>query len=186
MMALMLLASCESRDELWLGEEDGAQGIVEEPNTEYTNQQEAEADEMLQATIFVHVCGQVVHPGVYELPTGSRVFEAVDMAGGCLEGADLCQVNQAAILQDGIKIYIPAQGEVLQDQQQKDNHQGLVNINQASLDELMTIPGIGESKAKEIIAYREKYGGFSVIEDLMEIPGIKEGIFTKIKEYITI
>lgn len=141
--------------------------------------------------IYIHVCGQVAVPGVYRLPSDSRVFEAVEAAGGLKEGADSSCLNQAEVLKDGRQIYIPAQGEdvrisesAAESTNEKDD--GTVNINTASKEELMTLNGIGEARAASIVAYREKHGDFSSIEGLKEVEGIKDGIFSKIKDQIRV
>lgn len=144
---------------------------------------------------YVYICGAVLHPDVYALPEGSRIYEVVEMAGGLLEEADVASVNQAEVISDGqmIRIYTyeESQNGLLSEDrtaEEKDvkPDDGRVNINTASQSELMTLPGIGESKATAIVAYRESNGAFSSIEELMNIPGIKEGIFLQLKEHIKI
>lgn len=130
----------------------------------------------------VFVCGSVVTPGVYELPTGSRVYEAIALAGGMTDEAAPTAVNQAELLTDGQMIEIPTKEE----QQTKAaaeeaRSDGLVNINTAGLEELKTLPGIGDSKARSIIAYREKNGAFKTIEDIKHVDGIGDGIFAKLE-----
>jgi len=138
----------------------------------------------------VYVCGEVRNPGVYELKEGSRVFDAVAIAGGYTEDACESYLNLAGIISDEEKIYVPAKDEINQIQQtglENIDNQGkeaLININRASKEELMTIPGIGESKAEKIIAYREEHGAFSSPEGIMQISGIKEGMYNKIKDKI--
>ena len=136
-----------------------------------------------QKTIFVYVCGAVNREGVYELPVGSRVYEAIEKAGGFLDTAAVTSVNQAELLEDEEKLYIPTQEEATLIQTVED---GKVNLNTATKDELQTIPGVGESKASLIIKYREEHGKFQTIEDVMNISGIKEGMFEKMKEYIKV
>lgn len=140
-------------------------------------------------TVFVFVCGQVAVPGVYELPAGSRIYDAIMQAGGCMETADICAVNQAGYLEDGMQIYIPAIGEAYKEaasEEQASRTDGRISINHADKNELMTLPGIGESKADAILEYRQSHGAFSSIDELMNIPGIKEGIFNNIQDYITV
>ncbi len=151
-----------------------------------------------EETVVVYICGAVVSEGVYTLSYGSRVVDVLDMAGGYKEDAAKGYVNLAEPLSDGDKIYIPFQDEVDDEKnisqkiKGKDDIYGssdgdrLVNINKATRDELMTLPGIGGSKADDIISYREEHGKFSKIEDLMNISGIKTGVFNKIKDMITI
>lgn len=145
--------------------------------------QETEEESETQDSIFVFVCGAVVNAGVYELPVGSRVFEAVQMAGGFSENAATAQINQAEMLEDGIRLYIPTMDEMMKEQSEED---GKVNINTAAKEELMTLPGVGEAKAALIVEYREEHGRFQMIEDIMNISGIKEGLFGKIKDYIKV
>ena len=144
--------------------------------------------------IYVYVCGQVKSPGVYVLDEGSRLFEAVDMAGGMLSGGDLSRINLAAVLTDGQKIYIPSEAETLQTGEElleiPENGDGSleqrVNINRASKETLMTLPGIGEAKAEAILTYRQAEGRFESPEELMNVPGLKAGIYAKIKDRIAI
>lgn len=135
--------------------------------------------------LIVHVCGAVRHEGVYKLPPGSRIEDAVNAAGGFLPAADRDYCNLAQPLEDGQQIRVPtrAEAEALREsaRQQSD---GLVNINTASEEELMQLPGIGQARASAIIAWREENGGFQTIEDIMKVSGIKESAFLKIKDRI--
>ena len=137
----------------------------------------------------VYICGAVKHPGVYRLHGDARVCDAVDAAGGLSRKADASAVNQARLLTDGEQITIPRKGKKSSTKGRTgtdDKVSGLVNINQADLAELMTLAGIGEAKAQLIIDYRTENGSFSSIEDIMKISGIKEGIYNRIKDQITI
>ena len=144
--------------------------------------------------IYVYVCGQVKSPGVYVLDEGSRLFEAVDMAGGMLSGGDLSRINLAAVLTDGQNIYIPSEAETLQTGEElleiPENGDGSLEqrviISRASKEALMTLPGIGEAKAEAILTYRQAEGRFESPEELMNVPGIKAGIYAKIKDRIAI
>lgn len=144
---------------------------------------ESEAEEEASESIFVYVCGAVNCEGVYELPFGSRGYEAIVMAGGFRKDAATTQINQAEILEDEATLYVPTVYEVAESQSEDD---GKVNLNTATKEELMTLPGVGEAKASSIISYREEQGAFKSIEDIMQISGIKEGLFEKIKDYIKI
>ena len=141
--------------------------------------------------IYVYVCGAVVSPGVYTLPEGSRLFEACEAAGGFLRGAARTEVNLAREVFDGEQVRIP----FLYELQDPGNAGGLssaftedgkLDLNSAAVADLCTLPGIGESKAGSILSYREEHGGFSSIDELMQVEGIKEGIFNKIKDKITV
>lgn len=134
-------------------------------------------------SIFVYVCGAVLDEGVYELPAGSRVYEAIQKAGGFTEDAAVTQINQAEVLEDETQLYVPTMEEITNEETKGD---GKVNLNLASKEELMTLPGVGEAKADLIIQYREEHGRFQNIEDVMNISGIKEGLFAKIKDNITV
>jgi len=149
---------------------------------------------------YVHVCGAVVHPGVYQLKSGSRVYEAIQMAGGVTDKAYDAGLNQASVISDGDRIVVPTIEEweaglfkenvtdagVLESGVQERTSNGLVNLNTASKDELCTLQGIGESRAEAIISYREQYGKFTSIEEIQNVSGIKEGLYNKIKDRITV
>ena len=145
-----------------------------------------EETEVSRGTLFVDVRGAVAKPGVYELPEKSRVFQAVEAAGGLLPEAKDELVNQAAELTDGQQVYIPFEGEAVQEAADQAETDGRVNINTAGAEELMTLPGVGEAKAADIIAYREANGGFSSPEDIMQVSGIKDAMFQKIRDKIKI
>lgn len=137
--------------------------------------------------LYVHVCGQVKEPGVYQLEEGARIYDAVQMAGGLTEEAWEEAINLAKVITDGEQIRIPDQTEgefLLIEERQTES--GLINLNQATKEQLMTLTGIGEARAKDIIAYREEHGGFQTIEDVMKVPGIKEAAFAKIKNEIVV
>lgn len=182
------------------GEGAGAQSVRPTGNGEdlfeSTETQSPYIGETSKDLIYVYVCGQVKAPGVYVLDEGSRLFEAVDMAGGILAEGDLTWINLAAVLTDGQKIYIPsaAEAETLQTGEElsetPENSDGSleqrVNINRASKEILMTLPGIGEAKAEAILAYRQAEGRFESPEELMNVPGIKAGIYAKLKDRIAI
>ena len=141
--------------------------------------------------VYVHVCGAVKTPGVYALKADARIVDAIAAAGGCLKKADETVWNQAEMVTDGQQIYIPSKEETKAKETAVQNGSdsaatGLVNINQATKEQLMTLPGIGEVKAAQIVSYRETNGAFSSIEDIMNIEGIKDGVFQKIKDYITV
>ena len=159
---------------------------------------QVEVDNSKAAGIYVYICGEVAAPGVYELSEDSRIYEAVDAAGGFTENAARESINLASKVSDGMQITIynkeeaaslPAGGTSAgknSGQDQMSGSSSLVNLNTATKEELMTLKGIGESKAEDIIRYREKSGGFKKIEDIMKISGIKEAGFQKIKDSITV
>lgn len=137
--------------------------------------------------IYVYVCGSVKKPDVYQLQADARVYEAIEAAGGALGDADLDQLNLADSLADGQKIYVPGIGEIVDVQDQNgDTTEKKLNINVATSEQLQSLPGIGAAKAEAIITYRETQGPFASVEDLLQVPGIKEGIFGQIQELIRV
>ncbi|MBQ6843603.1 MAG: helix-hairpin-helix domain-containing protein [Agathobacter sp.] len=168
---------------------------TEEGSTEHTQQ----VEETEKTMLYVYVCGAVKSPGVYMLSTGSRICDLFEAANGLKKDASTDYWNQARLLTDGEMIYVPTIEEVEERQwsgldsslnplesASANDTSGKIDLNTASLEQLMGIPGIGEAKAKAIISYRENNGGFSSIEDVMNIEGIKEGVFSKMKEYIVV
>jgi competence protein ComEA len=176
-------------------------------------QEEATADQKQEeaasdADIYIHLCGAVLRPGVYRIQENARVVDVIALAGGLSEDAAGDYINQAEQVTDGQRVYIPDKEEV-KDITPEEYYSGnraavknnagenkgvipvdasgqLVNINTADKTELMELPGIGEAKAASIIEYRKTSGEFQKIEDLMKIPGIKEGLFRKVSAYITV
>lgn len=193
LFCIAVSGGCKSEPQIETQEAELLEDALEQEDTgEGQDREEQTAREQgtSETIIYVQVSGAVVSPGVYELPEGSRIFEAIELAGGMTEEADAGQMNQALVLSDGEMIYVRSVGEeetsseALEEQSQQDD--GKVNLNTATLEQLMTLPGIGEAKANSIIAWREENGGFSQIEDLMKIDGIKEGVFSKVKDSIKV
>ena len=179
-------------------------------STDRTELSDASSEET--KTLVVHICGAVSAPGVYELPAGSRIIDAVEAGGGFLPEAEEACCNLAEEIVDGCQIYIMTKTESCADGQTEKKagiqtspdsdmqttdrnvrsnsapalENGLVNLNTADVAALMTLPGIGESRAKAIISYREQHGEFAKIEDIMKISGIKQAAFSKIKDKITV
>ncbi len=152
----------------------------------------------LISDIYVHLCGAVKQPGVYQVPAKSRVIDLIKQAGGLAKEAAGDYINQAQQVTDGQRIYIPTKDEVKEmsaatelfmDEGNKDttsSSKKLININLADANELMELPGIGEAKAASIIEYRTANGSFQTIEELMKIPGIKEGLFNKVSSFVSV
>lgn len=140
-----------------------------------------------QSLICVYVCGAVVKPGVVELPVGSRAADALREAGGFAEDAAKESVNLAAKVADGEMLCFPTVSEAEEQKKAEEAAEmGLVNINTADAAQLMTLPGIGEARARDIIAYREANGAFQSKEDLQKVSGIKENMYAKLCDRITI
>lgn len=145
-----------------------------------------EEEELNESEVFVDIKGAIHSPGVYLMKTGDRVEAAIELAGGLKEEADSNQVNLAEQVYDEMVIYIPAKSE--EDVYSSDVHTGTekIKINLASIEELTTLPGIGQSKATAIIEYREQYGKFKNIEDLTNVSGIGEKTAERLAEFIII
>lgn len=167
--------------------------------------------------IVIYIIGEVKQEGVYKLDENSRISDAIEKAGGTKENADLSQINLAYKIEDGMRIYIPKKGELVQDKEKiEDKTQEIVtgkstditnttsvntnlstnkksktdiekiNLNKATQTELETLPGIGPSTAEKIIAYRKENGNFKNIEDIMNVNGIGESKYNKIKDLISV
>ena len=170
-------------------------------SSDFVNNNETNCKESV--ILIVHICGEVNNPGVYQLEDDLRIADLVELAGGFTNEAAQDYINQAERLRDGQQIYIPSVSDIkdksLAESLMSENEgketspsmtteaeQGKVNINTASAEELMTLPGIGQAKAESIIKYREENGNYSSIDAIMNVTGIKEGLFNNISEYITI
>ena len=191
-----LLAGCAKKQEMYLITEDTEEQRTETIQEEMPLSAETETEEATDC--YVYVCGAVAVPGVYQLAPGSRVYEAVEKAGGFLDTAAPFCLNQALDVTDGQMIQVLTVEEAAQVcNTSEDNGElntqaesgivdGKVNLNVATAAELMTLPGIGEAKAEAILSYREEHGSFAKIEELKNISGIKEGVYEKIKDCITV
>lgn len=174
-----------------IGQEDG-QDIKKEEKKDRQSEEKKECA--------VYISGAVKHAGLYRYHGIARLCDAVESAGGFLKNADKASVNLARVLEDGEQIHVltkkQAKKQALASGREDANGAagsnaassvaGLVNINNASLEELMSLPGIGQAKAQLILDYRTEHGVFAAKEDLMKISGIKDGIYNKIKDLITI
>lgn len=163
----------------------GSASVTGVPNQEQAVNSASGA--VAQTMIYVHVCGAVNAPGVVEIPEGSRGQTALEAAGGFAEDAAEDAVNLAEVLRDGMQLYFPTKEEsVAWTMQRQEESEGLVNLNTAGVETLCTLPGIGEAKAKAIVAYREANGAFERVEDIMQVSGIKEGAYNQIKELVVV
>lgn len=173
----VVLFGCNKKDTVFISEENDV-------NTESSSTSTQETVTKQTESIYVYVCGYVEKPGVYELKSDARICDALELAGGVLEDGKPEALNQAEHMTDGQTLYVPGKQEEAEVLEASED--GLVNINTANKDELMTLPGIGESKAELILEYRNEHGAFQSIENLMDIQGIKEGVFNKIKDAIKV
>ncbi|MBP3256079.1 MAG: helix-hairpin-helix domain-containing protein [Clostridia bacterium] len=132
--------------------------------------------------IKVHIDGEVVNPGVIEIEEGKRIIDAVNLAGGLTEEANIKNINLAYVLEDAMKIHIPNINDEEEEMQQEQNLK--INLNTASVEELQKLDGIGSSMAQKIVNYRKENGKFNSIEDLKNISGIGDSKLDKIKNNI--
>ncbi len=161
-----------------------------------TEQADDESQPESASVILVHVCGAVMAPGVYELEFGSRAYQLIELAGGFTPDAAKGYLNLAGILCDGQKVVVPtvsdAEDDLYGEKEPAGENggsvadDGLININTADKAQLMTLPGIGEAKALAIISRRTEHGAFRTKEEIMQVPGIKEAAYEKIKALITV
>ncbi|CDB32514.1 competence protein ComEA helix-hairpin-helix repeat protein [Clostridium sp. CAG:575] len=186
-------------------------------NENIKNKETNKTDKTDKNKIVIYIIGEVKQEGVYELDENSRISDAIEKAGGTKENADLSQINLAYKIEDGMRIYIPKKGELVQDKEKiEDKTQEVVtgkstditnttsvntnlstnkksktdiekiNLNKATQTELETLPGIGPSTAEKIIAYRKENGNFKNIEDIMNVNGIGESKYSKIRDLINV
>jgi competence protein ComEA len=161
----------------------------------------------VESIIVVDVDGEVKIPSVYTFSSRARVYEAIDAAGGLTDSADTRNTNLAAPLSDGMKLFIPSKEDVAEEQRRTgeapgakyigqgkvenssgegESSSGLININTADSTELQKLSGVGPSTAEKIITYRKEYGGYKKIEELMNVSGIGEKTFNKLKNSIRV
>lgn len=191
------------------GEGDAQAGGSEETDVSETSDaiddgagQDDGSSSAVASSIQVHVAGAVAYPGVYVLREGDRVHDAVEAAGGLAEDADSDKVNLARVVSDGEQVYIPHMGETVTDASSSGTSSSgastssvsgttsgttaKVNINTATLEELETLPGVGEATAQAIIQERTDNGPFVSTEDIQRVSGIGEKKYAKLKDYICV
>lgn len=204
-LVTLLLWGCAGQQKLEIDSDSQFEQAHEIQRETKANEKQADEDgaqtkmpmqtESLQEVV-VFVCGAVNAPGVYQLKAGSRAADALAAAGGMREDAQSDILNLAQEVTDGQQIRIPFIGEEAQaaqtDRQEEQSssddplQSSKVNLNTASAQQLMTIPGIGQAKANSIIKYRQERGEFASVQEIMQIEGIKQGVFEKIKDYICV
>lgn len=187
-----LLAGCGQETEVYL--DSTQQDFVQETESTGASDTEISDTETVgreNASILVYVCGEVNAPGVYELESGMRIGDAVSAAGGFTKAAGQEYWNLAEPLKDGQMLCIPTEEEA---RERKESYEetmesvsdGRININTADADKLTEIPGIGQTRAQAIIAYRTENGDFTCVEDIMKVSGIKNALFEKMRDFITV
>lgn len=201
----LLAAACGERENVYFQTETSVAGTQQNEDVAATEiMAENNADDTQTAGSdkkrFVYICGAVNVPGVYEVEQNARLYEVVDAAGGLREDAAEESVNQARQIEDGEMIRILTQEEAAQAGDEEagegaendvkaetaNDSDGRIDLNLATVAELMTLPGIGQAKADSIVRYREKNGAFSSIEEIKQVEGIKEGVYNRIKDNIKV
>lgn len=190
---LTTVSACNNKTVYLETSADEGAGEMEQEQTEADGRKESPEEETQETLCYVYICGAVAKPGVYAVPSHARVYEVISLAGGLLAEAGEQAVNQAREVVDGEMIRVPTKEELSAGAAEQsfgdegtEAQDGRVDINRADAAELMTLPGIGASKADSIISYREENGAFSSIEDIMNVEGIKEGVFNRMKEHIKV
>ncbi len=143
----------------------------------------------MASVVYVDVDGAVARPGIYRLSNGSRVSDALKAAGDSTQNADLSRINRAAVVRDGQKLFVPEVGQSglpVGDSSASADANGPVNINDASSEQLQTLPGVGPATAQAIVTYRDKQGSFKSVEDLNNVPGIGPAKLARLKPLITV
>ncbi|MBS4462338.1 ComEA family DNA-binding protein [Aerococcaceae bacterium zg-B36] len=163
--------------------------------TQQVTEMESDTSMVTLSDIYVDIKGAVKAPGVYRLPQGSRVMDAIEQAGGLLPEAADSQLNQAQLLTDQMMIYVPSYEDLTSDtvlstqmlaSLPNSETTDKININQADSSQLQTLPGIGQKKAEAIIQYRQENGSFQDIHDLTNVSGIGEKTFQQLQDYISV
>ena len=191
--AASFACGCAREGTGWSIDEDAAETGSAEVGSDESGSDEAGSPDAGDGRITVHVCGAVVSPGVYVLPAGSRVADAVEAAGGMTPEAAADHENLAMPVTDAQKIVILTAEEAGTDPYGlseicfgDSEIAGLININTATAAELETLPGIGSVKAEAIIAWRRRHGGFASIEDIRNVSGIGDATWEDIRDLITV
>jgi competence protein ComEA len=156
----------------------------EPPTGEFSVSTDETANEVIEQFLYVHVVGEVASPGMYQLPIGARLVDAVFAAGGLTEDADNASVNLARELSDGEQIVVFSISQ--EGQSPGTNSSGLISLNRAGDKELEELPGIGPALAGRIIAWREANGGFKSVQDLLKVSGIGESLLSGVVDLVTL
>lgn len=184
------------------------QGCKSTPRVYYAQNQERKEDvvtiskdttssdesvDLPENRVYVSIYGEVINPGIYILPDYYRVYEAINAAGGVTNEADVDGLNLVAVISSDMRIYVRRAGEStvyenssFEGSADTDMQSRRININTAGVSELVNLPGIGTGKATAIVKYREENGAFKSCEDIMLVPGIKDGIYNSIKDSICV
>ena len=165
--------------------------VSKDSSSEKEVKKEEKEESPEQDLITVDVKGAVKSPGIYDLPVGSRVHDAVQKAGGLTEEADSKSLNLAQKVSDEALVYVPTKGEEASQQTASGttpstSKEKKVNLNKASLEELKQVKGLGGKRAQDIIDYRETNGKFKSVDELKKVSGIGAKTIEKLKDYVTV
>lgn len=166
--------------------------VSKETSTEKEVKKEEKDEPLEQDLITVDVKGAVKSPGIYDLPVGSRIHDAVQKAGGLTEEADSKSLNLAQKVSDEALVYVPTKGEEAASQQAASgttpstSKEKKVNLNKASLEELKQVKGLGGKRAQDIIDHREANGKFKSVDELKKVSGIGAKTIEKLRDYVTV
>ena len=172
--------------------ETNLQAEVAAVSKDSSTEKEEKEEPVEQDLITVDVKGAVKAPGIYDLPVGSRVNDAVQKAGGLTEQADSKSLNLAQKVSDEALVYVPTKGEEVASQQtasgttSSTSKEKKVNLNKASLEELKQVKGLGGKRAQDIIDHREANGKFKSVDELKKVSGIGAKTIEKLKDYVTV
>ena len=172
--------------------ETNLQAEVAAVSKDLSTEKEVKEEPLEQDLITVDVKGAVKSPGIYDLPVGSRVNDAVQKAGGLTEQADSKSLNLAQKVSDEALVYVPTKGEEAASQQagpgtaSSTSKEKKVNLNKASLEELKQVKGLGGKRAQDIIDHREANGKFKSVDELKKVSGIGAKTIEKLKDYVTV
>ena len=172
--------------------ETNLQAEVAAVSKDSSTEKEEKDESVEQDLITVDVKGAVKSPGIYDLPVGSRVNDAVQKAGGLTEQADSKSLNLAQKVSDEVLVYVPTKGEEAVSQQtasgvpSSTSKEKKINLNKASLEELKQVKGLGGKRAQDIIDHRETNGKFKSVEELKKVSGIGAKTIEKLKDYVTV
>lgn len=156
----------------------------EPPTGEFSVRSDETATEPLEQFVYVHVVGEVESPGMYQLPIGARLVDAVFAAGGLTAEADNSSINLARELTDGEQIIVFSISQ--EGQSPGTNSSGLISLNRAGDKELEELPGIGPALAGRIVAWRDANGGFKSVQDLLKVSGIGENLLAGVIDLVTL
>ena len=172
--------------------ETNLQAEVAAVSKDSVSEKEEKEEPVEKDLITVDVKGAVKAPGIYDLPVGSRVNDAVQKAGGLTEQADSKSLNLAQKVSDEALVYVPAKGEEVASEKtgsgtaSSTSKEKKVNINKASLEELKQVKGLGGKRAQDIIDHRESNGKFKSVDELKKVSGIGAKTIEKLKDYVTV